>query len=137
MSEALHLMFDGDCGICQACVRWLDRRDGSKLVVSDPSSQCSWPDAGDLPFADTVIVRDASGATYLRSSAVAKALSVLPGVWGLIGSGVLRVNNVAVFCAVNDHAYRLVSQNRRIISNVLVRLGFLDSSCRVPPSTQN
>jgi predicted DCC family thiol-disulfide oxidoreductase YuxK len=132
VTELLELMFDGDCGMCRACVRWLERHDQNHHIHCTASSECAWGDAGSLPFADTVVVRDNRGTTYLFSTAVAKALSALPGVWGILGKWVLLVNRFPPFRSFNDFQYRLVGRNRRLISNGLVRLGLLDSSCRIP-----
>jgi predicted DCC family thiol-disulfide oxidoreductase YuxK len=132
VTQQLELMFDGDCGICRACVRWLERHDRDQHIQCTASSECAWSDAASLPFARSVVVRDGRGTTYLFSTAVAKALSALPGRWGILGKWVLLVNRFPPFRSFNDFQYRLVSRNRRTISNVLVRLGLLDSSCRIP-----
>jgi len=132
--ERFELVFDGDCGLCHACVRWLERHDRDHRITCVTSMQCTWSDCASLPFADTVVVRDSDGRTYLRSSAVAKALSNLPGLWGSLGRGVLFVNEYAPIRRFNDGLYHLVGRNRGAISNVLVRLGLLDTSCRVPSS---
>jgi predicted DCC family thiol-disulfide oxidoreductase YuxK len=90
-----------------------------------------------MPFDKSVVVRDASGATYLRSSAVAKALSVLPGAYGRLGTVVLAANRWAPLRALNDLLYHVVAKNRRRISNGLVRVGLLDSSCRVASASES
>ena len=113
-------------------MRWLERHDTLKVISCAPAATCTWDDASTLPFDQTVVLRDANGATYLRSSAVAKSLNVLSGPWGLLGSWVLLVNSLALFRALNDTLYHLVGKNRRHISNALVRLGLLDASCRMP-----
>lgn len=125
-------MFDGDCGLCRASVRWLAQKDSHDEILCRPSSACTWNDAATLPFAETVVVRDAVGTTYLRSSAVAKSLSVLPGAYGRLGTLVLAANRLSPLRAVNDLLYLFVGKNRRRISNGLVRMGLLDASCRVP-----
>lgn len=125
-------MFDGDCGLCRASVSWLESKDSRSQLRCEPSSACAWSDAKVMPFADTVVVRDEAGVVYLRSSAVAKSLSVLPGVLGALGTWILFVNRWSALRALNDLVYRLVAKNRRRISNGLVRAGLLDSSCRVP-----
>ena len=125
------LVYDGDCGLCRACVRWVERRDGAKLITAFPSSTCTWSDAKSLPFADTVVVRRADGETLLRSSAVAETLRALPGMWRVVGALVLSLNTLPPLRVAFDALYDLVARNRRFISNGLVRLGLLDASCRI------
>lgn len=137
MSKNLELVFDGDCGLCLACVRWVLRRDNDGLITSGASQMCSWSDASELPFLDTVVVRSDDGTTFLRSSAVAKTLSALPGFWGIFGKSVLFVNLFAPFRKINDFLYDFVAKNRQTLSNGLVRCGLLDSSCRSAPSQKS
>ncbi len=136
MRADLELIFDGDCGLCRACVGWVSRRDESKRISCTPSSQCTWDDADSLSFLTTVVVRDNAGRTFLRSSAVARTLSALPGPWHYLGRLVLAVNLIAPFRLINDGCYTLIAKNRRAISNGLVRVGLLDASCRIPTSKQ-
>ena len=137
MTTALELMYDGDCGLCRACVRWIERHDTSKVISCAPAATCTWDDASTLPFDQTVVVRDVNGVTYLRSSAVARSLKELPGPWGLFGSAILGINSVTPFKALNDFLYHQVGKNRRHISNALVRLGLLDASCRMPAPSKD
>lgn len=132
MSSALELMYDGGCGLCRACVRWLERHDISRVISCAPAASCTWDDASTLPFDQTVVVRDSNGVTYLRSSAVARSLKALPGLWGVLGSVILAANEIRPVRSFNDFLYHLVGKNRRHISNTLVRFGLLDASCRMP-----
>ncbi len=134
MIQKLELVFDGDCGLCQACVRWLERHDRAGRITCVASAQCTWSDRASLPFNDTVVVRDSDGKTFFRSTAVAKALGVLPGVWGFVGRWVQFVNRCTPLRRLNDWLYHVVGRNRRVVSNFLVRRGLLDESCRVPLS---
>ena len=131
MTTPLTLVYDGDCGLCRACVRWVERRDGAKRITTMPSSSCTWSDAATLPFADTVVVRLADGQTFLRSSAVAVTWRSLPGMWRIVGALVLSLNAVGPLRWAFDALYDLVARNRRLISNGLVRVGLLDASCRI------
>jgi len=128
------LVFDGDCGLCQACVRWLERRDGARHLNCLPSTSCTWDDAAAMPFATTVVVRTSTGETLTASSAVAYALSQLPGLWGLIGKYGLFLNRSPLLKQWHDTLYYAIATNRIVISNTLVRLRLLDESCRVPRS---
>ncbi len=127
MIDRVELIFDGDCGLCRASVDWLKRRDRNHSIQFFPSRECSWNDADLMPFSETVVVRDAQGSTYVRSSAVARALSVLPRFWGIFGKWVLLINRIAFFRIFNDFQYNLVSRNRHTVAIVLSRFGFLRS----------
>jgi predicted DCC family thiol-disulfide oxidoreductase YuxK len=127
-STPIEVVYDGDCGLCRACVAWLARRDGRQLIRATPSAACTWPDRDNVPLASTVMVRDAEGTTWQESSAVARALAALPGAWSLVGRGILVVNETpARFIA--DALYRGVARHRIAISAVLVRSGILAAGC--------
>jgi len=130
------VIFDGDCGLCRACVDWMLRHDSSGGLTATPSSHCTWDDAEKQPFLDTVVVRTESGQTFYRSNAVAEVLCALPGPWKYHGRLLRLVNRLRAFQAFHDWCYNLVSKNRRSISNVLVRLRVLDSSCRMPARSE-
>lgn len=130
----IEVVFDGDCGICVACVRWLQRRDRDGNIVCTPSSSCRWPDIESLPFSETVLTRDTNGEISLHSDAVALALANVPGYVGVCGRTVLALNTTAPLRAVNDFCYRLFAKNRIRISAVLVRLHLLEQRCELPAS---
>ncbi len=130
-TQRLTVLYDGDCGLCRACVNWLARRDLASLIECLPASTCTWEDLADLPLSDTVIARDQRGVTYLRSNAVAKSLSLLPGGWGRVGRFVLATNSFSSIQSMNDWLYQLIARNRLEVSRVLVRLRLLDEQCTV------
>jgi predicted DCC family thiol-disulfide oxidoreductase YuxK len=130
-AEFIELVFDGDCGLCRACVAWLQQRDSSQLVSCIPSAACTWPERFELPFSESVVVRVAHTTTLQQSSAVAAALSALPRGWGIIGRSLLRCNQFRVLRLANDRAYRLVANHRSGISSVLVRLRIIDAACLI------
>ena len=130
----IEVVFDGDCGICVACVRWLQRRDRDGNIICTPSSSCRWPEIEDLPFSETVMTCDTNGEISLHSDAVAVALANVPGYLGVCGRTVLALNTIAPLRAVNDFCYRLFAKNRIRISAVLVRLHLLEQRCELPAS---
>ena len=132
MTTATEVIYDGDCGICNACIRGLQRRDGAQRLRCTPSSACTWDDAALQPFATTVVVRTSDGRTVTASTAVATALSQLPGFWGLLGRWVCFLNRSRALTAYHDRWYYAVAKRRSRISNALVALRVLDQSCRVP-----
>jgi predicted DCC family thiol-disulfide oxidoreductase YuxK len=133
-TSTIEVVFDLDCGICVACVRWLQRRDRDGIIICTPSSSCRWPEIEDLPFSETVMTRDTNGEISLHSDAVAVALANVPGYVGVCGRTVLALNTIAPLRTVNDFCYRLFAKNRIRISAVLVRLHLLEQRCELPAS---
>ncbi|MDE3222386.1 MAG: DUF393 domain-containing protein [Acidobacteriota bacterium] len=132
--SSFELVFDGDCGLCRASVWWLQKRDAKGLIRATASVDVTWADRTELPFADTAVLRNEIGDTFLRSSAVGAALAVLPRGWGAVGRIILWGNRVRAIRALNDAAYRLIAQRRFAISRRLVQLRLLDDGCAVLPS---
>ncbi len=132
MNAKLEVIFDGDCGLCRASVDWMTRHDSRAVTTATASSECTWTDADQQPFLETVVVRDENGVTYYRSDAVAEVLCALSGPWRAFGRVLRFVNRLRIVRAFHDFCYNQVSKNRRSISNVLVKVGILDSSCRMP-----
>ena len=134
LTPLVELVYDGDCGLCRASVAWLERRDSARQLHCYPSSACTWPDRNEQPFTKTVVARRGS-ETSTCSTAVATALSVLPGVWGGLGRFALLANRIPLLRTWNDALYQTVAANRIAISRLLVRLHLLDASCMVPSAT--
>jgi predicted DCC family thiol-disulfide oxidoreductase YuxK len=116
-------------------VRWLQRRDDAGFIRATASTECNWTDRFELPLDDSVVLRDSSGHTFVRSSAVGAALATLPARWGAFGRVILWSNRVPAVRVVNDAGYRLIAKNRVAISRRMVQLGLLDASCVTPVST--
>lgn len=128
----MDLIFDGDCSICQASVRWIERHDPANVIDAVASEGLSAHDALDLPVATTVVVRTKDGRVLLRSAAIVAVLSTLPGWPGSVGRVGRSLLRWPLLRSLADGAYRLVAANRHTISATLVRVGVLEESCRVP-----
>lgn len=131
ISGVIEIVYDGDCGLCVASVGWLGRRDKNERINAYPSTSCTWGDVDSSLFLTTVVARSDQGVAT-ASTAVATALSVLPGIWGSLGRFTLRANNVMILKAFHDWCYYLVAKHRIAISRVLVRCHLLDATCAVP-----
>jgi predicted DCC family thiol-disulfide oxidoreductase YuxK len=129
---AVEIIYDGDCGFCQACIAWVQRQDSHHAMVAVRSAALTAEDVVGLPVHRTVVVRTNDGSTLFGSQAVAAALGSLPGNWGSVGRVATRLLAVAPFRAVGDWAYNAVANHRSQISAFLVRRRVLDSSCQVP-----
>lgn len=110
------LLYDGECGLCNAVVRLLLREDAAARMhfaplQSEPAQ--AYLRAQGLPTADfdsLVFVPDwsqpASARPLLRTSGVCAALAEVGGMWGIVSW--LRV----LPAVVRDPAYRLVARTR-------------------------
>ena len=134
IAPRIEVVYDGDCGLCRASVEWLERRDRHRQLHCYPSSSSTWADRDDQPFATSVVVRSGASTTTC-STAVATALSGLPGLWGRLGRFALLANRVPFIQSVNDGLYRTIAANRITISRWLVRFQLIDASCAVPSPT--
>ena len=132
MLEKTQLVYDGDCGLCRALVRQVERLDSKNRISCTTSATCQWPDAETQPFSTTVVVRSPNGTTYTASSAVALTMSQLTGMIRLLGGWVLFLNRNRWLRSYHDRWYYAVARRRVAISNGLVRIHLLDQSCRVP-----
>ena len=128
----MEIIYDGDCGLCKACIAWVERHDRHQAMVVVPSATLTAEDVAGLPAHRTVTVRADDGSTLFGSQAVAITLGALPGAWGSVGRVATRLLAVAPFRAVGDTAYNAVANHRSQISAFMVRHRLLDSSCQVP-----
>jgi predicted DCC family thiol-disulfide oxidoreductase YuxK len=128
----LAVVFDGDCSICQASVRWIQRRDSHGVVCCVTSAACTFEDRADLPFSQSVVARASDGTTFFYSKAVGAVLAALPAPWSLLGRTVLWLNRWHPTARVLDGCYLLVANNRLTLSAWLRRLHLLETQCSVP-----
>jgi predicted DCC family thiol-disulfide oxidoreductase YuxK len=116
--DPLLVVYDADCGVCQASVEWLRKRDRRGRIPAGVSRE---------ETEHTVVVID--GARKLtRAAAMARLLRELRG-WALLGLA-LRLPGIAW---IADRGYDRFARNRHRIS---AALGL--SSCpapRDPPRT--
>jgi predicted DCC family thiol-disulfide oxidoreductase YuxK len=111
--EPLLVVYDADCGVCQASIDWLRQRDRRALfhfVGND----------GELPAGvsreeteHTVVVVEGA-RKWVRSAAVARLLTELRG-WNVVGR-LLRLPGIA---RLADRGYDKFARNRHRISAAL------------------
>ncbi|NDJ77465.1 MAG: DUF393 domain-containing protein [Chloroflexi bacterium] len=122
----LTVIFDGDCGICQASRRQAKRRDrhGRLHFVAYQTADLD-------SIAPGLTREETSRALYLvhpdgrrwrGARAFFGAMRALPGVWGSIGA----IGTLPPVFVLAEPFYRLVAHNRAAISR---RLGL--NACRV------
>lgn len=103
------VFFDGDCGLCQKSIQFLlDHDTRGALLYAPLQGETA---ARLLPVADReildslVLYRD--GTMWKRSSAVARLLWLLPGVWPALGTVLWLVPRF-----LRDFGYKVVARNR-------------------------
>jgi len=116
----LLVLFDGNCGFCNASVRWLLRRDRRDRLRFAPSSSPRVSDllrrhgfsVADFPSGPStmVVVRDAGGPCeqpFLRSDADAVLLAELPQPWRAAGVCLRLIPR-----PIRDFGYRVIAAIR-------------------------
>jgi predicted DCC family thiol-disulfide oxidoreductase YuxK len=111
--EPLQVVYDADCGVCQASIEWLRRRDrrGRFHFVGND---------GELPAGvsreeteHTVVVMEGA-RKRVRAAAVARLLAELPG-WN-VAAAVLQLPGIGWLA---DRGYDTFARNRHRISTAL------------------
>ncbi|HWE22694.1 MAG TPA: DUF393 domain-containing protein [Myxococcales bacterium] len=120
--EPLLVVYDADCGVCQASIDWLRRRDRSARFEFVGNDGGLPPGVSRDETEHTIVVIEGA-RKYTRSTAVARLLRELRG-WRVLGS-LLRLPGIAW---VSDRAYDSFARNRHRISTAL---GL--TSCPAPP----
>lgn len=109
------VVYDGDCGICQASARWIERHVSEVRVVSH--YEYGVEELGSVWFID-------EHQSYEGAEAVAHILLLSHTTWmRLVG----RVMLLPVVRALAQGVYRVIAYNRRHISRLL-RM----NACAVP-----
>lgn len=113
------VVYDGDCGICQASARWIERHVPDVEVVSH--HEYGVTELGSVWFID-------SDAMHEGAEAVSELLRKAPGT-GLRVTG--RAMSLPGVRMVSRGAYRVVAKNRRLISRAM-RM----NACALPNSSK-
>jgi predicted DCC family thiol-disulfide oxidoreductase YuxK len=122
MIERALFLYDGDCALCAASVRFLAPRDARGRIayasIAGPHGRSHACAAGIDPDAPSTVLLLAGGRTYQQSDAVLAALRLIRAPWPLVG----RVGQL-VPRAWRDGLYRLVARNR---------YGLFGRACLIP-----
>ncbi len=117
------VVYDADCGVCQASVAWLrkrDRRGAFQFVGNDAAALPAGVAREETEH--TIVVLDGA-RKYVRGEGVARLLRELRG-WSVLGA-VLRVPGIKQLA---DFGYDRFARNRHRIS---AALGM--RACAIPP----
>lgn len=118
------ILYDGDCGFCNRCIRFLWKRDQDgqlhyTSIQSATGGEILKRHGIDPPELDTMFFVD-GGDLYSRSEAALRALSLLPGHSQV--KNLLRIPK-----GTRDLLYKLVAKYR-------LQLGRNSSVCELPPT---
>lgn len=126
--DPLLVLFDGDCGLCQALRRWVEARDaaGRLRLIPYQHADLDAVAPGLIPAMANraVYALRPDGQCWHGARACFEALRRLPGVWGVIG----MVGALPPVSLLAGPIYRLVADHRAAISR---RLGL--AACRIEP----
>ena len=125
--EALLVVYDADCGVCQATVDWLRRRDRQRRLRF-AGNDGELPPGVSLEETEHTVVVIGGGRKWTRGAAMSRILRELRG-WALLG----RVLGLPGVVWIADRGYDRFARNRHRIS---AALGL--TSCpapRDPPSS--
>jgi predicted DCC family thiol-disulfide oxidoreductase YuxK len=109
----LLVVYDADCGVCQASVEWLRKRDRRGRLRFSGNDRDLPPGVSREETEHTVVVIEGA-RKWTRGAAMARLLRELRG-WALLGRA-LRLPGIAWLA---DHGYDGFARNRHRISTAL------------------
>lgn len=127
------ILFDGECLVCRASVRWFAKRDRdgrrfryAPLQGETLRERLSADEIAALP--DSMVLLAPDGSFVVRSTAVAAALRKLGGFWWILGFKLWLIPR-----PIRDAGYKLIARNRK---RLLKRKPSDDgATCPLPPVT--
>jgi len=111
--DRLLVIYDADCGVCQASIAWLQRRDRCGRFELRGNDGELPPGVSREETEHTIVVMEGT-RRWTRGAAIARLLRELPG-WSIVGSA-LRVPPIAWLV---DRGYQKFARNRHRISTWL------------------
>jgi predicted DCC family thiol-disulfide oxidoreductase YuxK len=127
------VVYDADCGVCQASVAWAKKRDRKGVLQFVGNDVKELPAGVALEETEHTVIVLEGRRKLVRADAVARILRELPG-WGLAGA-VLRA---PVLRNVANWGYDRFARNRHRISAALgMRACAMNSGVRAPPSRES
>lgn len=113
------VLYDGECGICQATRRWAEQRDRLGHLCFVPYQHADLealaPGLSPDMAARAIYAIAPEGQRYRGARAVFMILRRLPGVWGVVGA----VGALPPLSLLAEPFYRLVARHRAAISRRL------------------
>ena len=112
--SAATVLYDADCGFCQACVDWTTprlREPRPRFAPLDSPEGRSWLEARNVPAGTDGVVMVQAVATLTRSDAVLALLGRCRFPWSLAGH-LIRIPR-----PLRDGLYDLVARNRHRLTD--------------------
>lgn len=116
------LFYDGHCGLCHACVKFVLKHDIRQSFQFAPLQGELAKTRLPAGLPDTMVVETDDGALLMRSSAWIYILQRLDGSWKLAATGLAIIPR-----PVRDAGYRIIAYGRRVF-------GRPDLTCPVLPA---
>ena len=111
----LVLLFDGTCGICTRCARWVRERDKDGKILTVPSQSPYWSSRFSVTPEDAerrVYAMDATGRKFAGAAAINRVLEELGGNAAILGK-LYRFPPLAV---IENALYPVVAHYRYLLS---------------------
>jgi predicted DCC family thiol-disulfide oxidoreductase YuxK len=102
------LVYDGDCGFCTTCVRFLERIGSDAEIVAWQLTDLAELGLTEEQAADAVQVVQIDGTVCSGHEAIAAVLGTTGRIWRIVGRGLLLPG----ISPIAARAYRLVADNR-------------------------
>ncbi len=119
VSETLLIIFDGNCGLCQAARRWAQRRDRQHRLAFVPYQAADLeslvPGLTAAQAAQALYAVAPDGRRLRGARAVFETLRYLPGWWGVVGT----LGAWTPVSLLAEPCYRLVARHRARLSRWL------------------
>ena len=108
------VVYDADCGVCQASVAWLRKRDRRGVLQFVGNDEAHLPAGVSREETEHTIVVLEGERKFVRGEAVARLLRELPR-WSVVGA-LLRLPGLRL---LTNFGYDRVAQNRHRLSSAL------------------
>ena len=113
------LIWDGECGFCRRCVKWLRAHDGEQHFRITSYQTCPWPPMTPELYAQSKRAVQVVAPGGHRISGGRAVLFVLQTVgWHPL---LVRIAGLPPFVWIVELGYRIVSRNRSFFSRLLFR----------------
>lgn len=127
--DSLLVIYDGDCGICNALRQWAEQRDPADRLQFVPYQTADLdslaPGLDRARASRAVYAVRADGKRLRGARAIFETLQYIPGTWRVVG----RVGVLPPLSWLAEPVYRIIAHHRMRVSRWL---GLAE--CRVPES---
>jgi len=107
------LLWDGECGFCGRCARWMARQTGDAVLYKRYQEALpNYPELDEDRLSEAVHLVAPDGAVLHSAAAIYRALAVLPNYAWLLR----WYRRSSLFAALSEWGYRRVANNRSFIS---------------------